>query len=174
LNALTPRLHTRALTRDCGRWLRGVRSWLAANPSVHTLFVSAHATTRYAGDPVAGFRAAWRRLPASVRRVYVLRDVPGAVRREADCVSRLIRRRRPVGSRCAQPRAPALPPDPEAIAARSGADPRVRLLDLTRLMCSTDRCRAVIGGVLVRKDGDHLTRAFSATLGRFVLRAMRR
>jgi hypothetical protein len=31
----------------------------------------------------------------------------------------------------------------------------------------------VIGGVLVRKDGGHLTRAFSATLGRFVLRAMR-
>ncbi len=174
LNALTPRLHTRALTRDCARWLRGVRRWLVANPSVHTLFVSAHATTRYAGDPVAGFRAAWRRLPASVQRVYVLRDVPGAVRPEAECVSRLVRRKRPVGARCAQPRAPALPPDPEANAARSGADRRVRLLDLTRLMCNAERCPAVIGGVLVRKDGDHLTRAFSATLGRFVRRAIRR
>src|SRR4051794_18316750 len=174
LNARTPRLHTRALTRDCARWLRGVRRWLVANPSVHSLFVSAHATTRYAGDPVAGFRAAWRRLPASVQHVYVLRDVPGAVRPEADCVSRLIRRKRPAGTRCGQPRAPALPPDPEATAARSGADPRVRLLDLTRLMCPRDRCPAVIGGVLVRKDGDHLTRAFSATLGRFVLRAIRR
>jgi hypothetical protein len=173
LNARTPRLHTRALTRDCARWLRGVRGWLAANPSVHTLFVSAHATTRYAADPVAGFRAAWRRLPASVKRVYVLRDVPGAVGPEADCVSRLVRRKRVVGSHCAQPRAPALPPDPEAIAARSASDPRVRLLDLTALMCSTDRCPAVIGGVLVRKDGDHITRAFSATLGRFVIRAMR-
>jgi hypothetical protein len=173
LNALTPRLHTRALTRDCARWLRGVRRWLAANPSVHTLFVSAHATTRYAGDPVAGFRLAWRRLPASVRRVYVLRDVPGAVDAEADCVSRLARRKRRAGARCAQPRAGALPPDPEAAAARSGADPRVRVLDLTALMCSSDRCPAVIGGVLVRKDGDHITRAFSATLGRYVLRAMR-
>jgi hypothetical protein len=172
LNARTPRLHTRTLTRDCARWLRGVKSWLAANPSVHTLFVSAHATTRYAADPVAGFRAAWRKLPASVKRIYVLRDVPGAVDPEADCVSRLIRRKRAVGSHCAQPRGPALPPDPEAIAVR-GADPRVRLLDLTALMCSTDRCPAVIGGVLVRKDGDHITRAFSATLGRFVIRAMR-
>lgn len=174
LNAKTARLHTRALTRDCARWLRGVRSWLAAHPEVHTLFVSAHATTRYAGDPVAGFRAAWRRLPDSIRRVYVLRDVPGAVNDEADCVSRLTRRKRPVGAHCAQPRADALPPDPEAIAARSGAEPRVRLLDLTRLMCSADRCPAVIGGVLVRKDGDHITRAFSATLGRYVLRTMRR
>jgi hypothetical protein len=31
----------------------------------------------------------------------------------------------------------------------------------------------VTRGVLVRKDGDHLTRAFSATLGPFVLRAIR-
>src|SRR3954471_10892478 len=60
LNARTPRLHTRALTRDCARWLRGVRRWLAAHPEVHTVFVSAHAKTRYAGDAVAGFRAAWR------------------------------------------------------------------------------------------------------------------
>ena len=173
LNARTPRLHTRALTRGCRRWLGGVRSWLAAHPEVHTLFVSAHATTRYASDPVAGFKLAWRRLPASVRRVYVLRDVPRAVDDEADCVSRLERRKRRVGMRCAQPRAGGLPPDPEANAARAGADPRVRLLDLTALMCTSDRCPAVIGGVLVRKDGDHITRAFSATLGRFVLRAIK-
>jgi hypothetical protein len=173
LNARTPRLHTRALTRDCARWQREVRSWLAAHPEVHTLFVSAHAATRYARDPVAGFRAAWRRLPDSIRRVYVLRDVPRAVNHEADCVSRLASRKRPAGARCAQPRAQALPPDPEALAARRGAGPRVRLLDLTRLMCSAERCPAVIGGVLVRKDGDHITRAFSATLGRYVLRALR-
>jgi hypothetical protein len=173
LNARTPRLHTRALTRDCARWLRGVRAWLAAHPEVHTLFVSAHATTRYGSDPVAGFRLAWRRLPASVRHVYVLRDVPGAVNDEADCVSRRARRRQAAGAACSQPRAQALPPDPEANAARSGADPRVRLLDLTALMCRPDSCPAVIGGVLVRKDGDHITRAFSGTLGRFVLRALR-
>jgi hypothetical protein len=174
LNARTPRLHTPALTRDCARWLGGVRRWLAAHPEVHTVFVSAHAKTRYAGDPVAGFRTAWRNLPDSVQRVYVLRDTPRAVRPEADCVSRLARRKRPIGSHCAQPRAAALPPDPEAIAARGGADPRVRLLDLTKLLCGTQSCPAVIGGVLVRKDGDHLTRTFSATLGRFVLRAIRR
>jgi hypothetical protein len=173
-NALTPRLHTRALTRDCARWHPRVRSWLAAHPDVHTVFVSAHAKTPYAGDAVAGFRAAWRSLPDSVQRVYVLRDTPRAVRPEAGCVSRLARRKRPVGTHCAQPRAAALPPDPEAIAARGGAGPRVRVLDLTRLMCSAERCPAVIGGVLVRKDGDHLTRAFAATLGRFVLRAIRR
>jgi hypothetical protein len=173
LNARTPRLHTRALTRDCARWLRGVRRWLAAHPEVHTVFVSAHATTSYAGDAVAGFRAAWRRLPASVDRVYVLRDTPRAVRPEAECVSRLVRRKRAVGTRCAQPRAGPPPPPTGGGAARGGADRRVRLLDLTALMCGPDRCPAVIGGVLVRKDGDHLTRAFSATLGRFVLRAIR-
>ena len=173
-NALTPRLHTPALTRDCARWQPDVQRWLGAHPEVHTVFVSAHAKTVYAGDAAAGFRDAWRSLPDSVRRVYVLRDTPRAVRPEAECVSRLARRKRPVGSHCAQPRAGALPQDPEATAARSGADPRVRVLDLSALMCSSRLCPAVIGGVLVRKDGDHLTRAFSATLGRFVLRAIRR
>jgi hypothetical protein len=173
-NGFTPRLHTRSLTRACARWRPQVGRWLARNPDIHTMFVSANSKTRYAGDPIAGFRAAWRRLPASIHRVYVLRDTPRIVRPQAECVERLIRRRRPIGWHCAQPRALDLPPDPEAIAARRGADPRVRMLDLTRLMCSADRCPAVIGGVLVRKDGDHLTRAFSATLGRFVLRAIRR
>src|SRR3954447_8419470 len=173
-NALTARLHTRALTRDCARWRPRVRRWLVRNPGVHTVFVSANSKVRFAGDPVAGYRAAWRSLPASVQRIYVLRDTPRIVRPQADCVDRWIRRRRPIGWHCAQPRALDLPADPEAIAARSGADPRVRLLDLTALMCSSRRCPAVIGGVLVRKDGDHLTRAFSATLGRFVLRAIRR
>jgi hypothetical protein len=39
-------------------------------------------------------------------------------------------------------------------------------------MCSPTRCLAVIGGVLVRKDGNHLTRTFATTLGPFVLRAL--
>ena len=98
----------------------------------------------------------------------MLRDTPRITGPQADCVSRLIRKRRAVGWRCAQPRALNLPPDPEAEAAAH--EPRARLLDLTPLMCSPRRCPAVIGGVLVRKDGNHLTRTFATTLGPFVLR----
>ena len=49
---------------------------------------------------------------------------------------------------------------------------RVRVLDFTSYFCDASKCPSVIGGVLVRKDGSHLTRAFSATLGPFVLRSV--
>ena len=85
-------------------------------------------------------------------------------------MSKLLRAHRPIGWSCAQPRALNLPPDPEAQAA-SGF-PHARVLDLSALMCNAQRCPAVIGGVLVRKDGTHLTRTFATTLGPFVLRAL--
>ena len=55
--------------------------------------------------------------------------------------------------------------------AASGSRGRVRILDFTSYMCDANKCPSVIGGVLVRKDGSHLTRAF-ADLGPFVLRAV--
>ena len=48
----------------------------------------------------------------------------------------------------------------------------MRILDFTSYLCDASKCPSVIGGVLVRKDGSHLTRAFSATLGPFVLRSI--
>jgi hypothetical protein len=165
-------LQSAAQTETCGRWNRELAVWFAHHPEVQTVFVSENAYTRFAGDAVAGYRAAWRSLPASVRHVYVLRDTPIIVRPQAGCVVRLLHARRPIGRRCSQPRALDLLADPAAIAARGGADRRVRLIDLTSHMCAAASCPAVIGGVLVRKDGDHLTSLFSTTLGPYVLHAM--
>jgi SGNH domain (fused to AT3 domains) len=168
------RLATPGLTRSCRRWNADTRRWLRDHPDVHTVITSANSGTPFASDPVAGYRAAWRALPASVHHVLVLRDTPRIVRPQAGCVQRLLRAHRRIGYRCAQPRAEDLPLDPAAVAARSGPGRRVRVLDLTRQMCTARLCPAVIGGVLVRKDGTHLTRLFSTTLGPFVLRAVRR
>ncbi len=156
----------------CVRWNGEVSRWLARHPEVGTVFVSENAYTRFAGDAVAGYRAAWRALPRSVRHVFVLRDTPIIRRPQAGCVAHLLAAHRPIGRRCSQPRALDLVPDPAAIAARGAGEPRVRLVNLTAHMCEPDRCLAVVGGVLVRKDGDHLTSLFSETLGPFVLRAI--
>ena len=161
-------------TDDCRQWNREVVAWLERHPEIHTVFVSAHAAAQFARDPVAGYRAAWQSLPASVRRIYVLRETPQRVHVETvSCVEQLRRAHEPIGTRCAEPRALALPPDPEAEAAQDPGDDRVRLLDLTDFMCTPSLCPPVIGGALVLKDGDHLTRSFSATLGPYVLRALR-
>jgi hypothetical protein len=169
-NAAGPRLHGAALTATCARWNRELPEWLRAHPEIHTAFVSADHHTSFDGDAVAGYRAAWASLPPSVRRIYVLRDTPRASAPEAGCVDRLLRAHAVIGRRCAHARAKDLPPDPEAEAARG--TPRVRLVDLTRFMCTAAICPPVIGGVLVRKDGSHLTRAFAETLGPYLLRAL--
>jgi hypothetical protein len=162
------------LTAQCKRWNAETLRWLARHREIRTVITSNHSGASFASDGAGGYRALWRKLPASVRRVYVLRDTPRIVRPQAGCVRRLVRAHAHVGLRCAQPRSLDLPADPAAAAARSGADSRVRLIDLSSLMCSPSVCPAVVGGVLVRKDGAHLTRLFAATLGPFVLRAIRR
>jgi hypothetical protein len=50
----------------------------------------------------------------------------------------------------------------------------VQSIDLTPFMCTASDCLPVVGGVLVHKDRGHLTRAFSASLGPFLLRDLRR
>jgi hypothetical protein len=138
-NTIPAQLQTPALTTRCERSTKAVPKWFVAHPGVHTIFLSANVDSHFDGDPVAGFRAAWRQLPDSVRRIYVIRDTPRIVRSQADCVNRLIKGRMTVGFRCAQPREANLRHDPAATAARSGADPRVKLLDFSNARKSNRR-----------------------------------
>jgi hypothetical protein len=158
---------------ECQSWNVAARGWLAQHPEVHTVFVSANDLSLFAGDAVSGYQSAWQSLPKSVRRIYVIRDTPSRVGSETStCVERLLHARRAIGSRCAEPRASALPPDPESEAAQAPGDDRVRLLDLSDFMCTATLCPPVVGGALVLRDADHLTRAFSETLGPYLLRAL--
>ena len=158
---------------ECQSFNVAARAWLADHPEVHTVFVSANDLSQFAGDAAAGYRSAWHSLPTSVKRIYVLRDTPSQVGPETSaCVERLLHARQAIGSRCAEPRAAALPPDAEFDAAQAPGDDRVRLLDLSDYMCTATLCPPVVGGTLVLRDTDHLTRAFSTTLGPYLLRAL--
>ncbi len=162
-------------TAPCVQWNHEVLRWFKIHPEVRTVVVSNHAAARFSSDPEAGYRAAWRALPPSVRRIIVLRDTPQNTYAQPDCVTNLLRAHRRIGLNCAEPRSKILLGDPAAKAALvRGADPRVQLIDLTSYMCGVRMCRAVVGGVLIRKDDEHLTNLFSTTLGPYVLRAMRR
>lgn len=153
-------------------------AWLTAHPEVHTVFVSAHSGARVfrqrpgatmLDTKAAGYSAAWAALPASVRQVYVLRDVPTHPLRTADCIDAALAARRPPVPACDVRRKGALLPDPEVVAANRVPSSRVQVIDLTAFMCGPARCSPVVGGVLVNKDTDHLSRAFSETLGPYLL-----
>jgi hypothetical protein len=158
---------------ECTQFKRDIGAWFAAHPEVATVFVSANAGAPTVTPPgadrfankAAGYRAAWEGLPATVKRLYVLRDVFHQRATTPDCVERH-------PAKCAIPRRTALPPDPQVTAA--AAVPRATVLDLTPLMCDAKRCFPVVGGVLVHKDRGHMTRTFAATLAPYLERALSR
>ena len=165
----------------CRRWNERVVAWLRAHPEVREVFVSAHAGAPVVAERgrttlqtrIAGYAAAWKALPPTVRRIFVLRDVPTRPARTAACIEAALAARRPPMPACAVPRAGALAPDPQVVAVRLRNPPRVRVIDLTPFMCAPRTCYPVVGGVLVTKDTNHLTRAFATTLGPYVLRRVR-
>ena len=52
--------------------------------------------------------------------------------------------------------------------AAPGAMAGLRVIDLTRYMCSARRCYAVVGNALVHKDKGHLTQVYATTLGPYL------
>jgi hypothetical protein len=168
----------RANRLGCRRWNANVTAWLSRHPEVHLVFVSGRDTTPVLAargksqfdTKVAGYRAAWAALPATVTHIVVLRDNPQITWGTFDCIHRAVAAGRSPGAACALPRASALAPDPAATAVAQEHSARVQLLDLTDFMCDRARCYPVVGGALVDKDRTHLATGFSTTLGPYLLR----
>ena len=165
---------------QCWQWNKQVPLWLRAHPSIKTVFVVAHydagVVTPAGRDAfavkMAGYRAAWRKLPKSVKRVIVIRDTPKSTPDTLNCVRAAMAKRKSAANACALKRDDALDRDPAtAAAAREGS--RVRTIDMTRYFCSDERCYPVVGGALVYKDISHLTDVFASTLGPPLLRKIR-
>jgi hypothetical protein len=177
-----PTLPTRERSRVCAIWNRGVLSWLALHPGVQTAFLSTHTTSEVKLIPGAtmeesaraGYRGEIAALLGVVERVVVIRDTTFEAPGHLQCIQRAVAGRRPPGTTCARSRKLALEPDPLAAAARDMHTPRVRIIDLTSQVCDALRCFPVVGGALVHRDETHVTPAFSATLGPFILRALDR
>ncbi|GAA3458147.1 acyltransferase family protein [Saccharothrix longispora] len=108
-----------------------------------------------------GLEPRWRKWTDAGARVVVLGDPPfNGEARDPDCVS--LNPTTP--GDCAVDRATAHPEDPLAEVARTSANPAVSLVDLTDYFCDDRKCHAVIGGVAVYYDTDHLNREFSRSL----------
>jgi len=177
--AAKPVLRTRLRTRQCVQWNDQVLDWLADHREVQTVFISAYAGARVGrrggkgmfATAQAGYRDEIRRLLRLVRRVVVIRDVPTAAGGHLRCVAAALQEKRELATACAHRRDRAVRRDPLAAAAR-GLGSRVKIVDLTDRFCDERSCFSVIGGALVHHDKTHMTTAFSATLGPFILRAL--
>jgi hypothetical protein len=160
-----------ARNATCAKWYSAVRAWIVQHPKVHTLITSSH-TLDDTPERRADYQATWAKLPPSITRVVVIRDIPGIVAPQASCVNHQLAAHQPAGLKCAQPKSTTLRPDPNAAAARTSGQKRVHVVDLTRFFCGKSLCLAVVGGVLVRKDGEHMTEPMATTLGPYLMRAI--
>ena len=163
----------------CGDWNREVKAYLTSHAEISTLFISERSSARFVPakgkdnfeTQVAGHIALWRSLPATIRRIVVIRDTPRSSAASALCVQRAFAAKRAAARRCSRPRAEALHSDPAVAAARRMRSPRVHAIDLSSFFCDAERCFPVVGGAFVYKDLDHISTVFARTLGPYLLRA---
>jgi hypothetical protein len=166
-------------TSWCPQWNVDVLDWLGAHPELRTVIVSANVLQGVkVPDGQTGYRTRldgyvgrWSQLPASVTSLIVIRDNPQDLVATGDCVRRAMARRRPAGPACAVRIRVALRRDP-AVAAARRLRGRAHVVDLTRFFCDRRECFPVVGGVLVHRDPDHLTRLFAQTLGPYLQRRL--
>ncbi|MBE2319173.1 hypothetical protein DVA67_024570 [Solirubrobacter sp. CPCC 204708] len=167
---------TEAGASDCVAFNQRVIEWLAANPSVATVFVSNNSrlpmAQRGISARVRGHLAAFAALPESVQRIFALRDTPTVRVTTPDCIRKALAARVAPGGACSIPRRRALVVDATTIAAERMSYRGGRVIDLSSFFCDRRECFPVVGGVLVHKDQDHLTQRFSATLGPYIGRAL--
>ena len=166
----------------CEDWYRSAKAWFRFHPEVSTVFVSQLNTEAVPlivppgqtlfGLRVAGFAAAWSALPATVKHVVVIRDVPSPAADTLKCVSRVVAaRRQQAGPACAMARTTALTDDVGGGAVDALHARRYSYIDMSRYFCDAARCFPVVGGALVYRDViGHLTVAFSRSLGPYLLR----
>jgi SGNH domain-containing protein len=166
---------------ECTLWNRSVLQWFAQHAEISTVFTSdaPRSVTRSRGQSplaaeVAGITSAWNALPATVKHIIVIRDIPDVYVHTLPCVEQAIAKREDAGLACAVRRSDALHQDPAVVAAERLRSPRIQVVDLTHFFCERLLCYPVVGGALVYRDNHHLTSVFATTLGPFLLRQVDR
>ncbi|QWF84447.1 acyltransferase family protein [Amycolatopsis sp. CA-230715] len=107
----------------------------------------------------SGFAAQWRRLAGEGIPVLAIRDNPRFDVSPAACAEQ----RGPDDPSCATPRDLLLPPR-GPYADIPDLPPSVSFLDFSDYVCEPDTCPPVIGNVLVYRDENHLSAAYTSTM----------
>jgi hypothetical protein len=171
----------------CAEWNRQLEAYLRApeQKDLDAIIVthSARKTTQPLGgetpyeSTVDGLVEAWSHRPSKEIPVIALVDNPMF---EPDNASYLrttlgcIQRHSPetAGEACGRPRTDVLVKDPHRDAV--ARDPNAHLVDLTHLFCGDEVCPAVIGNVIVYRDGNHITSRYARTLAPYLSRELAR
>lgn len=150
-------------THRCSAWQESIQAALIeAHPDA--VFTSAYTRGETVSDGtdrsqtdqyIEGFRTYWASIAEMGTAIFAIADVPlNETVRDLNCVA--LNPNDPI--LCAVPRNIALPADPIVAAAKRSPD--VTLIDLTANFCDDTLCYAVIGGMPVYYDINHINRSY--------------
>ncbi|WP_328530319.1 acyltransferase [Nocardioides sp. NBC_00368] len=165
----------------CAEWNRQLETYLRApeQKDFDAIIVthSARKTTQpLAGETpyestVNGLVEAWSHRPSKDVPVIALVDNPmfepdtaAYLRTTLGCIQR--HSPETAGEACGRPRTDVVVEDPHRDAV--ARDPNAHLVDLTHLFCEDRLCPAVIGNVIVYRDGNHITSRYARTLAPYL------
>jgi hypothetical protein len=159
---------------ECRAWIADLTAHIAATDDLDAIIVT-HSGAAPLKAPkgvdvdeyrVDGLVDAWSMRPAGVP-IIAIRDNPIFPKSMLECA---LDAETALNGGCSRSRDEALPDDGSAEAvARDG---NATLVDLTDYMCAPTECSVAVGGVLVVRDGRHLTATFAHTLTPYLARAI--
>lgn len=153
---------------QCREWVQSVSEALMADkPDLIIAGMSRYRTNDGAVDDgdvsnsklINGMRSTWAPFLAQGIPVVSIRDAPQPGVIVPDCVAE----NADTLSRCAVQKGEVLRANPPEVVATEGL-PGTTVLDMTDAFCFGDTCPAVIGGVLVYRDSNHLTATYARSL----------
>lgn len=155
---------------ECGEWQDNVTEHILENPPTNGVFMlSSSPEPGTVGPDVVpeGYVEKVRLLTEAGIHTWGLRDSPWPsdgenLRNARECAASEDFDVYDAEADCSTPRSAALADENPALNAYEGLD--ITLLDLSNSFCTTDRCPAVVGNVLVYRDSSHVTDVFSQLL----------
>lgn len=165
------------IAEQCRLWAAQAVDYLANDPEIQTIVFSSisreygylDGTPTLEQDIHESYVSTWQPWIDAGKRVLVIADT--AFLQQGDVLS-CIARADAAYDACASARSSVLAkPDPMITAAQSLASPLVRVFDPNEYICDDELCHAIVGGLPVFVDHNHLLQAFAMTLAEPLARA---
>jgi hypothetical protein len=113
----------------------------------------------------AGLAKLWQKLNSLQLPVLAIRDNPIQIDNALTCIANA---RDFNFDSCGAQKSKAVLFDPQVGSVKLVNSPMTQLIDFTDVFCGVENCQAVIGGVIVGRDRDHLTNTFTKTLAQYI------
>lgn len=165
------RKHDSVLTNACKQWVE------AALIEITTKDFDLVVTSQLSGSDWAsgeieqssyardGLVKIWKEVNGAGIPVLAIKDNPRPIKAILSCIEK---NRNNNFDACQNTKKLAILPDPQPAAVKSLNSPLTQLVDFTDVYCDELKCDAVLGGVIVNRDQNHLTNTFSRTLAPYI------